>query len=215
MTRARPRPHHPSSAANAIHSRSPRRHRREKPLQSMYYTIRRVVCIVDRAVYREIIRDLKTEVKSHFLCRHSAILQYTGLNRAWKIFESQNQSFTQPEQPPDCSISVITVGVAESVLLENKNHKTNAPFGRFGRSGKSILRSLPFSVLNPDQPISIMVGTLNNLNLPPHSQPSSGLSERGWVVMAILITLYTFPLELEGQHFHLQGRSMAWQRPKH
>ena len=33
-------------------------------------------------------------------------------------FESQNQSFIQTEQPPDGSISVITAGVAESVLLE-------------------------------------------------------------------------------------------------
>ena len=37
------------------------------------------------------------------------------------VFESQNQSFIQTDQPLDGSISVITAGVAETALLDNKN----------------------------------------------------------------------------------------------
>ena len=51
------------------------------------------------------------------------------LNEECRVgFESQNQSFIQTEQPPDGSIPEITAGVAESVLLDNKNPKENALF---------------------------------------------------------------------------------------
>ena len=43
-------------------------------------------------------------------------------------FESQNQSFLPTEQPSDGPISEITAGVAESVLLDNKNPRENALF---------------------------------------------------------------------------------------
>ena len=43
-------------------------------------------------------------------------------------FESQNQSLIQTEQPPDGYISVISAGVAETPLLDNKNPRENALF---------------------------------------------------------------------------------------
>ena len=46
----------------------------------------------------------------------------------WVWFESQNLSFIQTEQAPDGSISEIIAGVAESVLLDNKNLRENALF---------------------------------------------------------------------------------------
>ena len=51
------------------------------------------------------------------------------VNRARPLLvESQNQSFSLTEQPPDGSNSVITAGVAEFALLDNNNPKINAIF---------------------------------------------------------------------------------------
>ena len=57
------------------------------------------------------------------------MLHFSGTNEDRRVgFKSQNQSFIQTEHPPDVSISVITADVAESALLDNKNHSENTLF---------------------------------------------------------------------------------------
>ena len=65
----------------------------------------------------------------HYLVQNFVIIRSWWTNRARPLwFESQNQSFIQTEQPPYGSISGTTAGVAESVLLDNKNLRINAIF---------------------------------------------------------------------------------------
>ena len=62
-------------------------------------------------------------LQNHFETSHKTIPPEEHLSVG---FESQNPSFIQIEQPPDGSITVITAGVAESALLDNKNPKENS-----------------------------------------------------------------------------------------
>ena len=52
-----------------------------------------------------------------FLSRPSLLSSFGTKEDSGILYESQNQSFIQTEQPPDGSISVITAGVAESIKI--------------------------------------------------------------------------------------------------